>query len=94
MLFIVNKSILCIVVVVGVSEARELMVVFGAMQVLFRFVLDGLMVVFCLYVAGVVIVVLYVMVSVGISLIVDRFVMHLSVEVCRKEGLFVGSHYC
>jgi hypothetical protein len=76
MLFIVNKSIHCIVVVVGVSEARELTVVFGGMQVLFGFVLDGLMVVFSFYAAGVVIVVLNVMVIVGISLVADQFVMH------------------
>jgi hypothetical protein len=50
--------ILCSVVVVGVSDARKLMVVSAAMRVLFKFVLDGVMVGVCLYVAGVVIVVL------------------------------------
>jgi hypothetical protein len=81
-------------VVVGVSEARKLMVFSEAMPVRFRFVLEGLMVVFRLYVAGVVIVVLFVIVSVGILLIMNRFVLHLSVEVCKKVGIFVGSHYC
>jgi hypothetical protein len=57
-LLVVNMWILCSVVVVGVSDARKLMVVSAAMRVLFKFVLDGVMVGVCLYVAGVVIVVL------------------------------------
>ena len=57
-LFVVDKWILCSDMMVGVSDARQLVVVSAAMRVPIKFVLDGVMVGFCLYVAGVVIVVL------------------------------------